>query len=78
MIYGDKEYKPGETKVPDLNAITQSSNLYAYCMNNPLKYTDLSGKSALAISAGLIVAKVIVEVIAPVAVITAHYAKKGI
>ena len=46
MIYGDKEYKVGEIKIPDMNAIMQSSNLYAYCMNNPVKYVDPSGEVA--------------------------------
>ncbi len=46
MIYGDKEYKDGEIKSPDVNAIIQSNNLYAYCMNNPIKYFDISGELA--------------------------------
>lgn len=45
MIFGDKEYKDGETKIPDMSAIMQSSNLYAYCMNNPIKYVDVSGEA---------------------------------
>ena len=43
LIYGDKEYKKDETKYPDINAILQSSNLYWYCMGNPIKYTDKNG-----------------------------------
>ncbi|MBQ9940281.1 MAG: hypothetical protein IJO74_01935, partial [Clostridia bacterium] len=46
IIYGDKEYTAKETKIPDTNAIAQSSNLYAYCMNNPVKYIDPSGLSS--------------------------------
>ncbi len=30
MIYGDKEYEEGETKIPNIASILQSSNLYAY------------------------------------------------
>ena len=43
MIYGDKEYEEGETKIPNIASILQSSNLYAYCMNNPVMYKDPSG-----------------------------------
>ena len=40
MIYGDS---PGNPPVPDITAILQSSNLYAFCLNNPLRWTDPSG-----------------------------------
>ena len=43
LIYGDKEYKKDETKYPDVNAIIQSSNLYVYCMSNPIIYEDPKG-----------------------------------
>lgn len=46
MIYGDREYKEHETKIPDINAIEQSSNLYVYCINNPVKYTDPTAELA--------------------------------
>ena len=46
MIYGDKDYKDEEIKIPDTSAIMQSSNLYAYCMNNPMKFADPSGEIA--------------------------------
>lgn len=42
MIYGDNL---GKYSTPDINAIMQSSNLYAYCMNNPILYRDYSGES---------------------------------
>ncbi|HHV99252.1 MAG TPA: RHS repeat-associated core domain-containing protein [Clostridiaceae bacterium] len=53
MIYGDNPVKINErqdplgltiyTYVPDINAIRQSTNLYVYCMNNPIRYTDPTG-----------------------------------
>ena len=45
MIYGDRKYRLGEKRIPDINAIIQSSNLYVYCGNNPLKYIDPTGES---------------------------------
>lgn len=45
MIYGDKVYQKGEIRIPDTNAIMQSGNLYPYCMNNPVMYSDPSGES---------------------------------
>jgi len=43
-IYGDKEYEDYSARVPDYEAIAQSSNLYAYCANNPVLYKDSSGE----------------------------------
>ena len=58
MIYGDDPRKingrPGDlanpaseelyTYVPSIEAIRQSSNLYVYCMDNPILYVDKDGK----------------------------------
>ena len=58
MIYGDEPVKWNERKEdtydplglntytykPDIAAIMQSGNLYAYCMNNPIMYRDESGE----------------------------------
>ncbi|MDR1066061.1 MAG: hypothetical protein LBL35_01315 [Clostridiales bacterium] len=41
MIYGDS---PGENPAPNIYAIAQSSNLYAYCMNNPVALIDPFGE----------------------------------
>ena len=51
MIYTDTHWDPGNvvygdspkqtshsTLIPDIYAIMQSNNLYAYCMNNPLMF----------------------------------------
>lgn len=46
IIYGDKEYKEGEIKFPNINAILQTNNLYVYCINNPIRYVDKSGNEA--------------------------------
>ncbi len=46
MVYGDEQYEDEKTKIPDINAIMQSNNLYAYCMNNPVKYIDKLGLDA--------------------------------
>ena len=55
MIYGDevktKEYKDYlglndySVKLVDYAAIRQSGNLYGYCGNNPIKYSDVNGHS---------------------------------
>lgn len=59
MIYGDNPQKTNERKsndplglntytlVPNINAIRQSGNLYAYCLNNPLMYQDPDGESII-------------------------------
>lgn len=46
MIYGDDPLKlNGYTYVPSIRAIMQSGSLYVYCMNNPLRWFDPSGKA---------------------------------
>jgi len=59
MIYGDSPAKWNErepdwqdplglnayTYAPNIHAIMQSSNLYAYCMGNPVMFVDLNGES---------------------------------
>jgi len=55
MIYGDNPQKIDERKdplglniytyAPDIYAIRQSSNLYAYCGNNPLMFVDPIGQA---------------------------------
>jgi RHS repeat-associated protein len=43
MIYGDHPRYVGNSPVPDNNSMMQSLNLYTYCVNNPLIYTDPTG-----------------------------------
>lgn len=43
MIYGDKQYEEGEVKIPDYSAIAQSTNLYVYCMGDPVNLMDPNG-----------------------------------
>ena len=46
-IYGSDAVKMAHgVLMPDMAAIMQSGNLYAYCMNNPIKYTDPTGELA--------------------------------
>ena len=46
MIYGDDPLSlNGYTLVPNIRAIRQSGNLYAYCMNNPIMFIDPSGRT---------------------------------
>lgn len=47
MVYGDSWDKK-EPKV-DISAIRQSSNLYLYCINNPVYYDDNTGKLVIVI-----------------------------
>jgi len=63
MIYGDNPQKINErqdplglniyTLVPDRNAITQSTNLYAYCGNNPIMYIDSNGEIFFLVTAAI-------------------------
>ncbi len=43
MIYGDNPRKFGDVMAPNIAAIMQASNLYVYCMNNPILYFDPNG-----------------------------------
>jgi len=59
MIYGT-----ANTNIPNMEAIRQSGNLYAYCIGNPLMYKDPSGNFVIS---GFVVG----VVVAGVAVVTA-------
>ena len=49
MVFGDNPIMKNERLVPSIHAIMQAGNLYAYCMNNPVKFADPSGLSAQSI-----------------------------
>ena len=63
MIYGDNPVKINEhqdplgltiyTYAPDINAITQSTNLYVYCGNNPVMYIDQDGEIFMLVTGGI-------------------------
>jgi len=71
-IYGDDPVKWNErpadpndplglstyTYKPDITAIMQSGNLYAFCMNNPIMYIDPSGHLSLSLVHNWVVADI--------------------
>ena len=69
-IYGDDPRKINEREdalgnklysySPEISAIWQSGNLYAYALNNPVFYCDTSGNAAVA-TALLIIGKAVLE-----------------
>ena len=62
-IYGDNPRKINERQdalglttyayAPEITAIMQSGNLYVYCVNNPVQYSDVSGNFILSTAAVL-------------------------
>ena len=50
MIYGDDP----DNKFPLISAITQSTNLYVYCGNNPIMYVDPDGEIFFMAGTGII------------------------
>lgn len=64
MIYGDNPAK--DNPRPDMNAIKQSGNLYAYCMDNPVNYVDRTGNIAEIISACLLIGALLISAAAVV------------
>ena len=60
MVYGDSSQNTDVKSVPNYSAIIQSSNLYPYCANNPIRFVDPSGKSwvVVAITGGVIIAAI--------------------
>jgi RHS repeat-associated protein len=57
MIYGDNPQDPLGLGcyVPNIYAIQQSSNLYVYCINNPVLFSDPSGEFVITTTALLII-----------------------
>ena len=82
MLYGDSPVKLNEhkdalglnryTMLPDILAVRQSGNLYAYCVANPIRYIDKTGAAAeVAAAAVAAVGSIIVEAAAYAFLITA-------
>jgi len=88
MIYGDSPIKLKEyedplglsyyTYAPDLYAIWQSNNLYAYCINNPVKYLDPNGRFIFLALLAPIVVELLIDVALAIAaaVVTVVAAKE--
>ena len=70
MIYGDEPETDDENQPvkPNYSSIVQSSNLYPYCTNNPVRLVDPSGE--FAITFGLIVKAVATVVVCTLTAIT--------
>lgn len=47
MIFNDNPLKMNNILIPDIQAINQSINLYNYCTNNPIRYLDTTGDTAV-------------------------------
>ena len=68
VIYGDSPIKINEGKdslglniyLPDMNAIMQSGNLYAYGLNNPIMFRDPSGEIVITTTVLLIAAGAVI------------------
>ncbi len=52
-IYGDA-IDGNKPTTPDIGAIIQSTNLFAYCMGNPIMYVDCDGEVAVIASGALL------------------------
>lgn len=59
-----------ELHLPDTSAIKQSNNLYTYCLNDPINYTDKTGEVAVTASVLAIVSGVALAVIAALTVVS--------
>ena len=53
MQFGDNPVTRNGRVIPDPQAIMQAGNLYVYCINNPIMFTDPSGRIIKAIIAAL-------------------------
>ena len=62
MLYGEDPLKLGEYLKPSMDAIVQSSNLYAYCGNNPVGYIDPDGN--IAITTCILIGSIVIGVLA--------------
>ncbi|MBQ2967952.1 MAG: RHS repeat-associated core domain-containing protein [Clostridia bacterium] len=48
MIYGEKhkDVDSSFARIPDINSVLQSANVYVYALNNPITYVDVTGEEA--------------------------------
>ena len=56
MIFGSNPREMNDRPVPSPLAIMQAGNLYAYALNNPIRYTDPTGLIARNIARDVLLA----------------------
>ena len=61
-----------EMKIADVDSINQSSNLYVYCLNNPIKYFDFTGHVVVVDDVAIVAGAIVVAAAAGIVYYKAH------